>query len=181
MSRKIGTFVFLFLLVALQFSLLPHFFGEKNMPNAVILVLIFFAVRRGFSEAWPLAVAAGLLVDFFSSFPVGFHILSFAFSVLTVSLLAKRFLVANSIWKGLVFIFLVIAGVAANDLALLFISGVTEFFLGSRGLEIQLDWMALFFKIAGSLVLFLIIYWPLNKFEKMRLIYNQNLALRKTK
>jgi rod shape-determining protein MreD len=181
MSRKIGIFIFLFLLVILQVSFLPHFFNEKNIPNMVLLVLIFFTVRRGFGEVWPSAIMAGLLLDLFSFFPVGFHIFSFAFSLLIVGMLTKRFLVANSVWKFFIFIFLVIIGVVANDIALLIFSRSANIFVKIAGVVAPPIGYDFWLKILGSLIVFAIIYWPMAKFEKMRGLYNQNLAMRNTK
>ena len=74
-----------------------------------------------------------------------------------------------------------IDSVPANDVALLVLSRIASIFVKMGGVAASPIGYEFLLKLVGSLVIFAIIYWPMAKFEKMRGLYNQNLALRNTK
>jgi rod shape-determining protein MreD len=166
--RKIYIFISLFLLVIIQVSVLPVFFNSRRIPDLVLIVLIFLAARRGFSAVWGIAIVAGLLMDLLSFFPIGADIISFALVVFIVGFLAQHFFVAQSTWKFFVLIALIFIGTIANDLIL---SVLMKIFLNINKISstgfatLSSD---LWLKVLNNIVGFVIIYWPLKKFEDMK-------------
>jgi len=178
MSKKISILIFFFLLVIMQVSLLPNFFAAQRIPDLVLIVLIFFSTRRGFSEVWGMALMAGILMDIFSFSPLGVNILSFLLVVLVASFLAQRFLVAYSTWKFITLIFLVIVGTAINDFAIVILMKIFSSLKNIGGSSFPFFASDLGFKILNNSLIFIVIYWPLKKFENLKNVYGQKLTLR---
>jgi len=135
--------------------------------------------RRGFGEVWKMAIAAGLLMDIFSFFPVGTNIASFTFVVLVSSFLARRFLVTQTLWRFFILIFLAALGTALNDLAISSLIEASRIFSEPAGAGVNFWSNDILVKMLNNSILFAIIYWPLLKFEKLRSIYGEKLILKK--
>jgi rod shape-determining protein MreD len=172
MYKKVLIFLILLLLVITQVSVLPVFFNFRRIPDLVLIVVIFFAARRGFASVWGIAVTAGFLLDIFSFFPVGTDILSFSLTALVVSFMAQRFFLTQSTWKLLILLALILIGTAVNDLT---ISLLMKIFLGfskvsSTGFAaVSTD---LWLKMLNNLLIFALIYWPLKKYENFKGVYS---------
>ncbi|MFA6973744.1 MAG: rod shape-determining protein MreD [Parcubacteria group bacterium] len=171
MYKKFAIFALLFLLVILQVSALPLFFNARRIPDLVLLVVIFFTVKRGFPAAWKMALLGGFLLDLFSFFPVGVNVLSFVAVSLLINFLAQRFFVTQSNVKFFTLLALVLAGTIVNDVA---VSVLMKIFLNvekiaSTGFPILS--LELVGKMLSNTLLFVLIYWPLKKLENLKNIY----------
>jgi rod shape-determining protein MreD len=168
MAKKIIIFMFLFLLVILQVSVLSIFFNSRRIPDLVLVVLIFFTMRRGFGEVWKMAVVAGLLVDLFSFFPVGVDIFSFTLVALVTNFLVRRFFVTHPTWKFFILFALIFIGTVVNDVT---VSILMKVFLSAEKIEntgFPIFSADLWLKILDNLLLLVLIYWPLKKIEGLR-------------
>lgn len=164
MAKKITTFAFLLLAIILQASFLPNFFSAETAPDLILIILIFLTARKGFGEVWLMSITAGIILDFFSFYPVGINVIAFLSAILVVSFLARRFLVAHSVWKFATLIFLVIVGSIVNDLA---VAVLVKLFLNTRETLAIFNWdIAL--KILNNILIFCIIYWPLKKYDSLK-------------
>jgi len=172
MFKKISIFLALLLLVIMQVSVLPVFFNFRRIPDLVLIVVIFFAARRGFAAVWGIAVTAGFLLDIFSFFPVGTDIISLTLAAFVVSSLAQRFFLTQSTWKFLILVATIIIGTAVNDLA---ISLLMKIFLNLNKISstgfatISTD---LGLKVLNNLLVFALLYWPLKKYESLKGAYS---------
>lgn len=175
MPKKISIFIILFLLVILQVSFLPNFFDSRVVPDLALIVLIFFTTRKGFGEIWLKAAVAGLILDFFSFYPLGVNIIALLAVVLITSFLTRRFLAAHSIGRLLILIFLVIIGTLINDLM---VAILTKLFKNNYEFLAVFNWdMGL--KILNNIIVFILIYWPLKKYENIKLFFEQKDILKK--
>jgi rod shape-determining protein MreD len=178
MSKKISIVLFFFLLVITQSSLLPNFFSVRHIPDLALIVLVFFSTRRGFSEVWGMALVAGFLMDIFSFFPLGINTFSFLLVVLAASFLAQRFLVTYSTWRFLTLILLVIAGTALNDFIIVTLMKIFLSLRNAVETGYPLFYSDFWLKIFNNVLVFILIYWPLKKFENLKNVYGQKLTLR---
>lgn len=125
-----------------------------------------------------MTLAAGLLMDIFSFFPLGINALSFLLVVLAASFLAQRFLVTYSTWKFLTLILLVIAGTALNDFVVVILMKIFLSLRNAGETGLPLFYSDFWLKILNNVLVFILIYWPLKKFENLKNIYGQKLTLR---
>lgn len=175
MVKKILTFAVLFLLVILQVSFLPNFFDSRFIPDLVLIVLIFFTTRKGFGEIWLKAIAAGLILDFFSFYPAGTNAAAFLLVVLATSFLTRRFLAAHSFGRLFILMSLIIIGTLINDFTVSILAKlarsnyeISAVFSRDAGL-----------KILNNILVFIIIYWPLKKYENLKNFFEQKDILKK--
>lgn len=125
-----------------------------------------------------MTLVAGLLMDIFSFFPLGINTLSFMLVVLMASFLAQRFLVTYSTWKFLTLILLVIAGTALNDFVVVVLMKIFLSLKSAGEIGFPLFYSDLWLKILNNVLVFILIYWPLKKFENLKNVYGQKLTLR---
>lgn len=177
MLKHLATFAILFLTVILQVSFLPNFFPAHATPDLVLIVLIFLAARRGFGETWRLAVGAGLILDIFLSYPIGANVLAFSLVALVTSYLAKRFLVTPAFLRFFILLLLIIIGTAAYDLALAAIMKIFLSLQNAGGSAAPLFSFEIWGKIISNAGMFLLAYWPLRKYEKIKNYYGQRVIL----
>lgn len=165
----------LFLLVILQVSFLPNFFDSRIIPDLALIVLIFFTTRKGFGEIWLKAVTAGLILDFFSFYPLGVNVIALLLVVLITSFLTSRFLAAHSIGRLLILILLIIIGTLINDFM---VAILTKLFKNSYDFLSIFSW-DIGLKILSNILIVAIIYWPLKKYENIKLFFEQKDILKK--
>jgi len=124
----------LFLLVAMQTSLMPELAVGPAHPQLVLTWVVCWAVVRGRGEALPWAVFAGLLLDLLSQQPFGAHLLALtAVAFLadlghrvmrgsTVLFAAAATLTGSLLYGGI--LLLLLPGAQRLDLAGLFLSTI---------------------------------------------------------
>jgi len=175
MAKKISIFFVLFILVILQVSFLPNFFDSRIIPDPALIVLIFFTTRKGFGEIWLKAVTAGLILDFFSFYPLGVNVIALLLAVLVTGFLTRRFSSAHSFWKLFILILLIIIGTLINDFT---VAILIKLFKNSYDFLSIFSW-DIGLKMLNNTIVFVIIYWPLKKYENMKLFFEQKDILKK--
>lgn len=166
MFPKIATFLLTFFAGVLQFSVLPNFFPTGAVPEITLLLIIFWTAQDGFEKTWPKAVFAGIITDLFHFFPIGVSVMAFSAVSYGVSFLSKRFLISRKNLGFFVMLVFVVAGSLLNSLIL----GI---FLKTYRIFNFEDINFLMQKTLFNVLLFVIIYWPLESLEKFLSFYDK--------
>lgn len=178
MTQKIAIFLLLFFLAIFQVAALPNFFPENYIPNILLVLLIFWTARKGIEKTWKVAILGGLITDLFLSVPVGANIFSFFIAIILVNYLARRFLVTHQAWRFAILIILVASGALANEIVLALVSKTLLIFQKTAmNIPPLADW-ALAHKIINSIIIFVILYWPLKKIEAIFNLYGSRTDLK---
>jgi len=176
MYQKIWTVILIFILVIFQVSFLPNFFSNDEIPDLILVVLIFWTMKVGFEKTWKEAMLAGFFLDVLNFSPLGSNALSFLIVIFLVSFLNRKFILIHRSWKFLVLAILIIFGTIINDLALGLIFKTIEIFKRIDLGAFPIFYYELAYKAAFNLLIFIIIYLPLKKFEKFLDFYNQKIS-----
>jgi len=171
MAQKIIIAIIIFLLVIIQISFLPNFFLSRATPNLILVILIYLTARKGMEQTLKLAIFGGIALDLMSFTPIGADVFSFMAAVLAVDYLAKRFLVTHQGWRFLIFVALIAAGTIINEIFFLFF--IKTFFVLKKinnGAAMPFD-AAFAYNIIYNIFLFIMLYWPFKKAEKILNLY----------
>jgi rod shape-determining protein MreD len=171
MAQKIAIFFLLLLLVVVQISVLPNIFAKNSVPNILLIMLIFWTARKGIEKTWKLAILGGLLSDLILFVPVGLNVFSFFIAIILINYLAKRFLATHQAWRFAILAVFVAVGTLGHEIVLMLIAEVLSIFQKTaKNIPLNLDW-SLARTILNSMIIFVIIYWPLKKIESILNLY----------
>lgn len=159
-------FLLIFLAAIAQVSLLPNFLPSSFVPDPVLILIIFWAVRERFEGMWGRAVFAGMILDAVTFQPIGIHSAAFAAVAFGVSSLAKRFLVSQKAWKFSA----ILAFAAFGSLVNFFI---THAFFGAMDKIMERGVMWIIWNMLSNVILFSMLYWPLLRLEKVINLYSR--------
>lgn len=171
MTQKITILFLLLLLVIFQISVLPNFFPENSIPNILLVMLVFWTAFKGIEKTWKSAMLGGLVSDLFLFVPVGTNILSFLVAIILVNYLARRFLVTPRAWRFAILIILVASGVLVNEIVLTLVAKILiAFQKTAKNIPMLINW-SLAHKIINSVIIFMVLYWPIKKIEAILNLY----------
>jgi rod shape-determining protein MreD len=178
MVQKAIISIIIFFLAIAQVSFLPNLFPEKEMPNLMLILLIFWTARKGIEKMWVPAILGGLFLDILSFFIIGTNLFVFVCVMLIINYLARSFLVTHQTWRFFILIIIVVIGTFLGEFILLF-SAKTVFVLETinNGTFPFFD-TALAGRTAYSVLLFIILYWPLKKLETVINLYGLRINLK---
>lgn len=164
MYKNILIFFIIFLAVMLQVSFFTNLIPIGVFPDIALIIILFWSIRVGFDETWKWAILAGVMVDLAFFWPVGASVFSFVFAAYIVNSLAKRFLVAQTVFRFLVLSAFIISGTIINSLLVV----LAVKFARREALDFSLLFFNtdIFLKTFYNLVIFSLIYVPLKKLEK---------------
>ncbi|HPN54519.1 MAG TPA: rod shape-determining protein MreD [Candidatus Moranbacteria bacterium] len=125
MRKKIVySFVLLFAVIA-QTSILPVFFSNQVLGDAVLMAVLAWAMLDGFQAFIGWAIVAGIFYDLAAYSPIGEHVLIFLVVVYFVSFFSKR-LSLNFRGTGLFLFFIFVIAVTVFSEIVLAIFAVYE-------------------------------------------------------
>ena len=167
----------LFLAVIAQISIFSNFFPAGTAPDIALLIIIIWTIRAGFDAVLKWAIIGGLFLDMLSFWPIGISIFSFVAVAFGTNSLGKRFLTAQFAWKFLIFSVIVAAATVLNYAIILvlmkFSADPASF---SRSVISYAELMLrkeMGLKILYNLMMFSVMYWPVNKLDKIFAYYNK--------
>jgi len=79
--QKTIIFIFFFILLILQITVVPRISIFNVFPNIVLAAVLVIAAVKNDNSGFFAAIAAALILDFFSSRPFGVYLLSFIITV----------------------------------------------------------------------------------------------------
>ena len=161
-------FLIIFLAVIFQVSFFPNFFGEKTIPDAVLLIVMFWSARKGFEMTLFRTVAAGFMLDLAIFGVPGMNMLSFALVAFGIGFLSKRFLVSDRAWRFFIILCIISAGTIANMAFLDIFSRIYGWANADEApfFQVTLASYARPWVILSNLILFALIYYPMMRLEK---------------
>ncbi len=160
-------FAVIFFSAVIQVSFLPNFFPAGAVPDLLLIFLVLWVMEKSVKEIWPWLILGGLFLDFFSFLPVGTNILAIFFVVFVIKAMMKPYFVTDKMWKFFISAGFVIIGTLANEIILF----LTTKFVLQENVAFLLD-RNFYLKITYNLLIFLIIYWPVDKFKRVLEFYN---------
>jgi len=123
---------------------LPFGLASLNLP---LVALIFILVFTDLKTAFYWAVGLGFLLDLFTFYPFGAHLLSFSLTLLVVFLLLEKFFTNRSLYS---FLALITAASVFYQLFLLITAGLINLFTGAAGVDLGIN----FWLFAGRELVF---------------------------
>jgi len=176
MFEKTIIFFVIILAAVLEISFFPNVFPSKTAPEAVLLLIIFWVLQKGYEKNWARAFFSGFILDIFYFWPIGVNIMAVSLVAFGMDSLVKRFSISQKNLGFFVIIIMVAAGTVGNNL---FLSCFATFFnyLNPGNIDYLMlnDWNGkiIIMKILANIVLFSIVYWPLLSLEKFLLFHNR--------
>ncbi len=160
-----ASFVALFFSVIIQTSLLPVFFPVGSVPDVVLILIMFWTIRSGFEKNLARTVMGGFLLDIFSFWPAGINIFSFVTVSFLVAWIGKRFLTSQLMWRFFLMLIVIFFGGLINSIITFVLwnarAGFGGVSFGSLSLYPNLFWKSLF-----DAVLFMLVYWSLDRWDR---------------
>jgi rod shape-determining protein MreD len=170
MFQNFFIFIAILATVALQVSFLPHFSPPEHVPDLLLIVVIFAAMRTDFFKILIWIILGGIVLDMSYFAPLGMNVSAFILVAFVSSFLARRILVAHGVWRFLTMFGLIIIGTFLNDWVLAILGEIISRsnFHYSLSLFFNKD---IFIKILFNLIIFILIYRPLVKFSNYFNLY----------
>ncbi len=165
MLRNIFIFIAIFVVAALQTSFLPRFFSSENIPDLLLIIVIFAAMRVDFFKILIWIVLSGIILDMSYFAPLGLNVFVFVLVAFVSSFLSRKILVTHGIWKFLTIFGIIIIGTILND----WILAIFGVIISKSNLHYNVSLFLgkdIFLKLLFNLIIFSLIYWPLTKFTK---------------
>lgn len=186
MFQKTTIFFIIFLATVIQTTIIPQFFPFGLAPNLILVMVIFWTVHDGFERMWPRILLSGFLLDLTYQWVIGLNIISLMVISFGTSYLAKRFLISQKFWRGIIIISLLVLGTIING-SLIYILVKSYAFIKKENIETLLpvyDWKDWFILMFNNALLMVMAYWPLKKMGKViddytQRIFNQNRVFQK--
>jgi rod shape-determining protein MreD len=165
MLQNIFIFIAILAAAAFQVSFLPYFFSSQNVPDFLLVIIIFSATRVDFWKILIWVILGGMILDFSYFVPLGTNIFAFILVAFIVNFLARKILAAQGPWKFLSIFCLIIIGTLINDWVLAIFNQIIarESFHYPASLFLGKD---IFIRIFFNLIIFALVYWPLEKINK---------------
>lgn len=165
MMQKIILFLAVSIMAAAQVSFFPNLAPQKSAPDVLLMLVLFWTIRRGFENIWPRIVLAGLVLDALTFGRFGWNVLIFTVASFAVDSLSKRFLsfqkpLAIAVTAGFVVFATLVNWIfsAVSVLASAHLSGL------GHTLSFADVFYGLFLKIPYNLMIFFILQWFSSKF-----------------
>lgn len=177
MFQKIVISFIVFFSAIVQVSVFPPLFPERAVPEAMLVLVIFWTIREGFEKSLLRTILTGLTMDVIGSGVVGVHIISMVIISFFISFLAKRYLVLDRFWRVLVAIIIVAVSLIMYIAVEMFLSKLIGYLNGlenSPGFYFVLDYFFIW-KLIFTVVLFTVLYGPLKRIELIISAYNQRI------
>lgn len=173
--RNIFIAAIIFLSVTVQTSFLPNFFAFGAVPDIALILIIIWTAKTDFNSVLKWAILAGAMVDLASYRPVGMNIFSYVVIAFAANSISKRFLIPQVGWRFFTLILMVFFGTLLNSFVLFVLVKIFA------GLNAASDFsninQAFFIKSAYDAAVFAIIYWPLEKIEKILAYYDKRIII----
>jgi rod shape-determining protein MreD len=166
MFQKIIILLTILILAAAQVSLFPNLMPGGLAPDAVLLLVVFWAARYRFDRVWIRVALAGAVLDVLTMSAPGINIVAMSVAAFGVGSLAKRLKAAQKPLAALVLFAFVIFGTLAYWLTLGVLAAVADHL---SGLAVNFSGRLigdLFLRTVYNLILFGVLYWPFRKMEK---------------
>lgn len=171
-------FIVILALVSFQISFLPYFFSPENIPDFLLVLIIFSAIQMKFSKILAWVVLVGIIFDMSYFAPLGLNVFIFVLIAFVASFLFERILVTHGAWKCLTICGLLIIGTLFND----WILAIAEKLIFKNNLHYSWNLFLgkdIFIKILFNLIISGLIYWPLLKIYKyFELYYSRTKVLK---
>lgn len=159
--------IIIFLSAIVQTSFLSNFFPVNMTPDVVLILIIIWTAKTNFNSALARAIFAGLVVDFFSFGVIGVNVFSFVVVSFMVDSLCKRFVIPQSGRKFFILAAIIVLGTIVNYvIVVVFINIIlnhNNFSWNNLGL---FSWNIIL-KPLYNLSIFIALYWPLIKIDKI--------------
>lgn len=168
------------LTVVLETSLFSKLCPFNVAVDLSLILVIIWSSRYEFISIWPRVIFLGLVLDFLSFQRVGMGIVSLIIVSFITSSLFKRFLVAQKFTSFFIIgSFIIIGTVVYFFISNALIAGAEYFssqnkFLTAANFPIKIMLLKLLF----NSIIFVIIYWPVNRFEDMFLGKEYKIAVK---
>jgi rod shape-determining protein MreD len=178
MFQKIIFFVFISLLVVLQFSFFPNLFSKFTTPDLILIVIVFWSISIGFMGIWKKVVVAGFLLDLIYAWPIGVNILAFSSVSFFLTSVSKRLFMRRKL-LGFSAALAIIA--FATPAYYLIVKGISEFLRAGYIMKsdvkiINLTPIFILQKSLMNVILMALLYLPLEKIEKFSGFYSKKSA-----
>jgi len=170
MLRKTFFLISLFLFIAFQVFFVSNIFSIQNAPNLVLLLIIFWTIKKGFEKTLKIIIFSGIILDIFYFWPIGTNVLSLTAVSFSISFLTRRFSISDFFSRSIMIILVVSFSVVLNDFINQITFEVIYFFKKSDEFNLSFDWK-IWKKVFYNLIAFAIIFWPLKKIEKLADFY----------
>lgn len=168
MFQKIVFLAIVMMSAVIQVTVFPQFFPAGAVPSLILIMVVFWTIRSGFSENWKKIIVAGLVLDLSYGWAIGINILSLSVVSFLVGALIKRFSMTQKGWGFIMAIGLIGLGTLINDIIIIMIIKTVGWL---KGVQLEDSMVSpLGVKIILDAILtsasFILLYWPLNKMEK---------------
>ena len=90
--QKIIIFLIIFLFLIFQITLMPYFSLFNVFPNVLLALILCLGIIKNNRAVLLLAMAGGLMLDFFSSLPFGIYTVNFVLLVWLMQLIGRNIL-----------------------------------------------------------------------------------------
>src|SRR3989338_6560093 len=162
MIKKLLIIGAIFLAIILQLSFISAVPYLRNI-NFIILIILYLSTKNDYFFVVA-AIAGGILLDSFSSFIFGTHLLSFVFISLLANYICFKVLASH---RFLPFMILIGAGIFLYHFSTWILVFSANFFkILPRAITLNMDFGGIFKEIAYSLVLLSAIYLVFKTFQK---------------
>lgn len=167
----------IFFSVILQTSLLPNFFASGMIPDITLIIIIIWTAKFDFNSVLKWAILAGVMVDLVSFWPIGTDVLSFVVIAFAVNSISKRFLVPHFAWKFSVLMLMVFGGTLLNSFTVFALMKIASEL--NRTVEPVVMNNNLFLKSIFDVVVFVIIYWPVERLGQIFAYHNNRIMVKR--
>lgn len=167
MMQTIFIGIAIFLAAIMQTSFLSNFFPANMTPDVVLILVIIWTAKTNFNSILVTAIFAGLVVDFFSFGVVGSNIFSFVAVAFVVDSLYKRFLVPQSGRKFFILTVAIVLGAMVNYVIVAIFAEITRSLTDFSWHNLGLFKQTIILKPLYNLIVFIALYWPLKKADKI--------------
>jgi rod shape-determining protein MreD len=135
-------------------------------PDVVLILIIIWTAKTNFNSVLARTIFAGLIVDFFSFNAIGVNVFSFVAVSFMVDSLCKRFVIPQAGRKFFILAAIIVLGTIVNYVIVIFIKIILNHNNFSwNNLEL-FNWNIIL-KPLYNLSIFIALYWPLIKIDKI--------------
>jgi len=130
-------------------------FGLASL-NLTLIVLVFILVFTDLEAAFYWAIGLGFILDLFTFYPFGVHLLSYGLTLLATFLLLEKFVTNRSLYS---FLALITAASVFYQVFIVLISSLINLFSTSAGMDFGINyWMfagrELVFNLAAAIAIY---------------------------
>lgn len=180
MFQKAIILAVIFLSAIFQVAILPNFFPPGMMPNLALVLVAIWTIRERFEMSLPKTILAGFLFDLANGWAIGITVFALVVVSYGISFAAKRFLISQKTWRTITLVLIIVLSSVIFDIIIIAfyrifnLSAALEYL--NYGNAISVSGIKIFSRMAFSLLIFAILYWPINNLEKFLDFYGQRIA-----